>query len=195
MTKITTALAHDLLKLHTNKLSTDTNLLTDINAQSPSGIEYVNIKHRLYHIAHSLTNIPRCIAEDCNSLVKWDKQNQKYTQTCGYSCSNKMTAANTMVARLQTNNIKYGGNAPACSEMIRDKMVKTNIKRYGDDYTKIHSKKLKQSLEEKYGIENISQKVYDTYNYAIINRFNNFIEDTSSMKNIIRFIKIKLLVN
>lgn len=157
MKEITKIEAQQLLDTHTNKITAMKELVVQIISQSPKGITYVNIKHRLYHIANSLNDIPKCIVEGCSSLVKWDKQNQKYTQTCGYSCSNKLTAIKTMESRKKTNNEKYGGNAPACDNNVKEKMKRTNIERYGEHYTKVHSQKSKRSLMEKYGIENISQ--------------------------------------
>ena len=58
--------------------------------------------------------------------------------------------------RKETCNKKYGGNAPACSVDVVNKMKATKEEKYGDSgYNNI--KKIKETNLNKYGVENISQ--------------------------------------
>ncbi len=55
---------------------------------------------------------------------------------------------------------KFGGNAPASSKEVIDKMKETSLKRYGvDNYTKTdnYKQKYKQTCLEKYGVESVFQ--------------------------------------
>lgn len=158
MKKITRKQAQELLNTHTNKITTSKETVDLIIDCSPPNIQYRSIKHRLFHIITGLLNVPICKNIDCNEEVKWDKQNQKYTDTCGYKCSNKLTAALTMPARKETNKKRYGGPAPACSAAVREKMKETNISRYGDDYINVIADKSRLAIIDKFGVSNISER-------------------------------------
>ena len=86
----------------------------------------------------------------------------KYDLTQPYLCINCVGEK-----RLKTNNIKYGGNAPACSKDIVDKIKNTNIERYGNPSTLhgINQKKTEAIFLEKYGFntpfknDNVKNKI------------------------------------
>lgn len=72
--------------------------------------------------------------------------------TCSKKCSAEL--------RKRTNLAKYGGVAPACSEVIRSKMEQTNLRKYGVKHAaqaEEFKEKTKQTNLEKYGTEYYSQ--------------------------------------
>jgi hypothetical protein len=145
-----------LLQTHTNTITTNSELVSKINELCPP-LVYTTLKQKIYHIVHSLEHIPTCFRPNCNNLVKWDKQNQMYTNACGYKCSNINPTKSLIQKRKKTNIKRYGGNAPVCSDVVKTKMKKTNIKRYGEDYTRVIGEMSKHATREKYGVDNISQ--------------------------------------
>lgn len=149
--------AERLLNVHTNKILSDQHIVEQINKSAPSKIQYINIKQKIYHIAHNLQEIPTCERPQCTTPVKWDKQNQRYAKFCSYVCSNSTTAATTLAKRLKTNQQKYGGNAPSCSKTIQKKMEQSNIERYGDDFKQKNAEKSRQAIQRLYGVSNVSQ--------------------------------------
>lgn len=149
--------AKTLLDTHTNKITKSPNVVQEIMDASPAGISYVNIKHRLYHIMTGLTSAPTCANDDCEEHVMWDHRNQRYPTTCGYTCSNKITASRTLNKRMNTNTKRYGGNAPACDPTVVQARHNTCEKRYGPDYNKAIHQKAKRTLQTQYGVENVSQ--------------------------------------
>lgn len=149
--------AETLLLTHTNKITANKSLVCEIHNSSPSNIKYTNIKQEIYHILHNLPQIPICQSPTCDTLVSWDKRNQRYTTYCGYECSNSNQSQETKQKRTKTNIDRYGGNAPACSEDVRQLMKNTNIDRYGDQYTTLTASKSKKAIYVKYGVNNISE--------------------------------------
>ena len=57
---------------------------------------------------------------------------------------------------LKTCNEKFGGNAPACSPKVVEKMKKTKEERYGDSGFNNHEKAV-ITLNNQYGVSNVSQ--------------------------------------
>lgn len=148
--------ATELLSVHTNTITSNKVLIQEINSCSPP-LPYAHVKQQLFHIAHSLHTIPTCANPKCTNIVKWDKRNQQYPNTCGYKCANSMQSNETISKRKKTNTERYGGNAPACDETIRTRMANTNVERYGDNYTEINVAKAHETVKHKYGVDNISQ--------------------------------------
>lgn len=90
---------------------------------------------------------------------------EKYRYCCGkcrckdkhwIDAHSKPQRKETIEKRLSTNNKKYGGNAPACSKSVVDKMKSTKKERYGDSGFTNHEKAVK-TCEERYGVVNVSQ--------------------------------------
>ena len=85
-----------------------------------------------------------------NYFISTKKLSEKYL--CVNCCG---------IKRMKTNNILYGGNSPACSSQILDKIQKTNLEKYGNvcslhDRGDIEEKTKKTNLE-KYGTEYASK--------------------------------------
>lgn len=87
----------------------------------------------------------------CGELfdVPKSKLGEKPPKTC---CSKKCS----IEKRKQTNQSRYGGNAPASSKVVREKAKATTLERYGVEYgsqSEIAKEKSKKTSLERYGVE------------------------------------------
>ena len=144
-----------LLDTHSNKLIADKSIKAQLDSID-LGFDAIHIKQKLFHVAHGLTAIPICQHPECSNTVKWSIRHQNYPNCCSRRCANRMQSSVRIDKRKKTNQIKYGGNAPASSADIRKKIKKTNVKRYGVEYKQVLADKSKQAIVDKYGVENIS---------------------------------------
>jgi very-short-patch-repair endonuclease len=65
-----------------------------------------------------------------------------------------------VIKTIETNNVKYGGNSPTCSEEIRKKVKETTKKNYGVEYNtqnQLVREKVKETIMDRYGCENVFQ--------------------------------------
>ena len=162
--------AVEWMKIHLNKLSHDKNIISWINQQTLPTICFHGLKHKIWHIING-PEIPKCI--NCDNKASWNTNDLTYRSTCGYKCSAQTNATKqqTKSKRKQTNNLKYGGNSPAASSVIRNKMSQTSIKLYGNDYKDIFAQKSKEEkglfhmdfiiLDKKRSYE--TEKTYGTF--------------------------------
>lgn len=128
-----------------------------LDASSAHAIDYVHIKQRLWHLAHNVTQVPLCPV--CNTTaVKWDKQNTRYTVTCGRKCATKLVANNPVTrAKTQHTNLeKYGAAAPAMNLDVAKKATQTKIDRYGASDGHVWKEKVQQAMLARHGVTNPS---------------------------------------
>lgn len=148
-----------LLTTHTNTILANKQLVDDIISDTKGmNIPFVHIKQRIWHLANSINTIPICPV--CNTKpLKWDKQNNKYSKTCGRSCATKQMANDPEVRKKieLTNLHKYGEKAPALNNEIREKAIQTKIDRYGSSGGQQLADKISASVQSRYGVDNISQ--------------------------------------
>lgn len=86
--------------------------------------------------------------------VPKSKLGEKPPKTC---CSKKCS----IEKRKQTNQSRYGGNAPASSKEVREKAKATTLERYGVEYgsqSEIAKAKSKKTSLERYGVEHHTQR-------------------------------------
>ena len=113
---------------------------------------------RLYWFYNNITEYPKCpICGRVPGFVNFKKGYKTYCSAkCSNSCPDKREKTKT------TNNIKYGGNAPASSKKIKEKAVHTNLLRYGvSNIQKLDSTKeqVRQTCLSKYGGQGNSSKI------------------------------------
>lgn len=130
-----------------------------------------SINETLYRIKNKIEIRPTCL--NCGSHVKYIN-NGKFNSYCSHYCrSNSSLIKNK---RSKTNNIRYGGNAPAADKNVVNKMLNTRIERYGS--TSYHNiEKYKETMLNKYGSESnfsvdfIRDKIKQTWinNYGVYN--------------------------
>lgn len=118
---------------------------------------------------NSIVPLTDITIQKLNKLTKMLRSKKKVSYIC-QGCKQKVIlksfnwfkSFNTCPAceRKQTCNEKYGGNAPACSRQIQEKIQQTNLVRYNTLYP-IQNKdvlnKRKQTNLERYGVEEANQ--------------------------------------
>lgn len=95
-----------------------------------------------------------CVVCGEEFYVPKSKLGEKPPKLC---CSKKCAVEK----RKQTNQIKYGGNAPASSKAVRDKAKATTLDRYGVEYgsqSEQAKKKAKDTALKKYGVEHHTKR-------------------------------------
>lgn len=85
------------------------------------------IRERIFCIIHSITEPVLC--KQCNTPLQFKNE---YRTFCSYKCAN--VNSDTKQARIKTNNIRYGGNASMCNELVKLKAINTSLARYGTEY-------------------------------------------------------------
>lgn len=127
-----------------------------ISSTSAHNVQFTNLKHRLWHLINNTTNSPKCSwcnQNDCN----WLRDSHKYSLTCSKSCKAKLNRNNPDVSekRIATNMKRYGGNSPASSNIVRDKMNETLHKHYEQGMLSPEIVNARRSTNlSKYGVDN-----------------------------------------
>lgn len=94
---------------------------------------------------------------------------------CKSTCSRKCSAE----LRKRTNQTKYGGNAPACSDEVRSKMRKTTEQRFGVEYaaqSEVCKEKARQTNIEKYGVDHYSKTDEAKQNLSNLYKDKSYVE-------------------
>lgn len=103
-------------------------------------------QEKLYWFYKDLKERPVC--KKCGNKVKFINTTTGYSDYCSVKCSNSSEKKIEDIKK--TNNKKYGGNAPACSVSVINKMKQTNLEKYGDpNYNNREGAKI--TMIEKYG--------------------------------------------
>lgn len=131
----------------------------------------------LYLFQNGLNEPPKC---SCGNPVKFRNINLGYQKFCSKKCSN--SNPDKIKTTKDTCIRKFGGVAPACSEEVTNKMIKTARKNGYDfrshttslsDETK---KKMKKTCIERYGVDNVmkldeyKQKVSSSIDYESVTK-------------------------
>lgn len=112
----------------------------------------LSFKEEVYHFIHKLKEVPQCANSECNKKLIFKRSlNEGYGVYCSLPCTNK--CENHIGTVKLTNNEKYGGNAPLCSEEIKDKVKKTNLERYGVENIFEDNEYIKKKTLEKLGVD------------------------------------------
>ena len=83
----------------------------------------------------------------------------------------------------QTNRIKFGGNAPACSKDVLLKMKQTNLERHGDENFNNRAQANKTLLERYNGIGNASEVIKAKQQKTMTNKYG---KDNSMFIDVIK---------
>lgn len=84
----------------------------------------------VFDLSHGSTFKVDVKCDNCHNIknMAWSEY-IKYTKNSDINNCRKCSVEK----RKETNQKKYGGNAPACNEEIVNKIKKTNIKKYGNN--------------------------------------------------------------
>ena len=109
---------------------------------------------KIWHFINEEPNKPVC--PTCNIQLKFKRSlKEGYGVYCSKVCSNKNEIQKTKIKN--TNNEKYGGNAPICSDEIKNKIKKTHLEKYGVDNLFKDKDYIKTKTIEKYNVDHIAK--------------------------------------
>ena len=122
---------------------------------------------KLYWFYNNITEQPKC--KKCGNKTKFVNALKGYSDYCCKKCSNSSNEKITKTK--QTNNIRFGGNAPACSKDVINKMKQTNLERYGDENFNNREIANKTLLERYGGIGNASEIIKSKQQQTMIDKY------------------------
>ncbi len=109
---------------------------------------------KIWHFINEEPNKPVC--PTCNIQLKFKRSlKEGYGVYCSKVCSNKNEIQKTKIKN--TNNEKYGGNAPICSDEIKNKIKKTHLEKYGVDNLFKDKDYIKTKTIEKHNVNHIAK--------------------------------------
>ena len=140
--------------------------------------EELSFGERLYWFYNNINEYPKC--KNCGKRTKFVNAQYGYNEYCCVKCSNSSKEKITHIK--QTNQIKFGGNAPACSKDVVLKMKQTNLERYGDENFNNRTKANKTLLERYNGIGNGSEIIKVKQKKTMIDKYGK--ENSMSVDSI-----------
>lgn len=118
--------------------------------------EKCTITERLFFVVNKLECIPKCsICGNSNNFIDYRRGYRKF-------CSKKCAAISEQTISTRTSTVieKYGCDNVSKSDIIKDKIKKTNLERYGCEVSSKNEQVKKKSIETnriKYGCDHIMQ--------------------------------------
>lgn len=140
--------------------------------------EELSFRERLYWFYNNINDYPKC--KNCGKRTKFVNAQYGYNEYCCVKCSNSSKEKITQIK--QTNQIKFGGNAPACSKEVVLKMKQTNLERYGDENFNNRMKANKTLLERYNGVGNGSEILKAKQKKTMIDKYGK--ENSMSVDSI-----------
>ena len=122
---------------------------------------------KLYWFYNNITEYPKC--KKCGNKTGFINALKGYSEYCCKKCSNSSIEKTTKTK--QTNNIRFGGNAPACSKDVINKMKQTNLERHGDENFNNRTKANQTLLERYNGIGNASEIIKIKQQQTMIDKY------------------------
>jgi len=122
----------------------------------------MTFSERKYCIMNDIKEIPKCL--HCDKNLKYKQSS--YGLFCNNNCSQK--SSYTKNRRKQTCQKNFGSNSPFTSTEIKKKMKASMIDKYGVENISHHPntlEKIKNTNLERYGVENYSQTEQSKENY------------------------------
>ena len=129
-------------------------LYLDIVNYTNNDLINLPFKQKIWHFINKTQNQPKC--QNCGNNLKFKKSlTEGYGLYCSILCSNKCEIRKTKIKK--TNNDKYGGNAPICSDVIKDKVKETFLNTFGVDNIFKDKEYIKSKTIAKYNVDHISK--------------------------------------
>jgi len=108
---------------------------------------------------HGMNTPPVC--ETCGGPVKFRNINLGYQRFCSIKCSNSNITKKELTK--STCRKRYGGNAPACSKEVSQRILKTTYENHGDDafirrtgpLSEDTKRRMRETTRKRYGVENV----------------------------------------
>ncbi|MCK9416078.1 hypothetical protein M0Q97_05395 [Candidatus Dojkabacteria bacterium] len=118
-------------------------------------LDSLPFKQQVYHYLNDIKNIVKCKNPNCNNTVKFKNSTIGYYTYC---CNKCIGSDPDIIKEKELKSLeKYGTKTPAQSNIIKSKMIETNIKKYGHNsplQNEAINKKSKETLYKNYGVDN-----------------------------------------
>lgn len=132
--------------------------------------EELSFGERLYWFYNNINDYPKC--KSCGNKTKFINALFGYSDYCCKKCSNSSEEKKTKTK--QTNRIKFGGNAPACSKEVLLKTKQTKLERHGDENFNNRAQANKTLLERYNGIGNASEIIKAKQQKTMIDKYGKY---------------------
>lgn len=115
-------------------------------------------KEKVYLCLNKISKIPTCQNPNCNKKVKFKNSTLGYLKYC----SNKCISSDPNIKKIKEERSleKFGTKVPAQSNIVKEKIIKTNNIRYGGN-SAMSSKKIqeksKKTLLKNWGVDNANK--------------------------------------
>jgi len=123
-----------------------------------NNLDDISFNRKVYHFVNDIKekNI-KCSNPFCDNYVEFKNSNIGYRRYC----SNKCVGSDPKIIKIKEKKSleKFGTRTPAESDIIKEKIIKTNLEKYGRKVP-IPINEINKKLQEKYNVENISQIDY-----------------------------------
>lgn len=129
--------------------------------------EELSFGEKLYWFYNNINDYPKC--KKCGNKTKFINALFGYSEYCCKKCSNSSEEKKTKTK--QTNIIKFGGNAPACSKEVINKMKKTNLERHGDENFNNRPQANKTMVDLYGGVGNASEIIKSKQQKTMIDKY------------------------
>lgn len=156
------------------KFSKDANFLENLR-QETMWLDAASDLERLYVITHSLSAVPKC--RSCEKEAKFKLFKTGYSEYCSIKCSvnakeikdqrtlswvkkyGKGTEGRKNINDkiIKNNQKKYGTDSHNQVKSIKEKQKESKIRKYGLDYAKAGNEAAKETLKDRYGVNNAFQ--------------------------------------
>jgi hypothetical protein len=125
---------------------------------SKNDLNDLPFKEKVYLSVNKINRLPVCKNPNCSSLVSFRNSTLGYREYCSTKCLS--SDPDIKKIKQQKSIQKYGTNTPAQSQVIKNKIIKTNLEKWGanspmcDDGVR---KKSKETLIKNWGVDNPSK--------------------------------------
>lgn len=145
---------------------------------------HVSFQEKLYLYYNKMNSIPVC--KICGNNVKFINSKEGYRIYCSRKCMN--SDPDKINNTKNTNKLKYGGNAPICSDEIKSKIQATLNDKYGvDNIMKLSSiveKNIETRIEKYGGVGNASDILKQKQEQTCLNKYGvKYASQTENFKN------------
>lgn len=126
-----------------------------------NGIFDISFKEKVYIVVNNLLKIPICKNQNCNKRVSYKNSTLGYKEYCSTKCVS--SDPNIKQIKVDKSIEKFGTKTPGESLIVKEKMMRTNMERYGYasamclDETQKRSKK---TLMKNHGVDNPAKSSY-----------------------------------
>lgn len=125
-----------------------------------NGLEDLPFKQKVYHTINNINEKIFCKNPNCDNLVGYRNSTLGYREYC----SNKCISSDPNIKKIKEEKSiqKWGTKTPAESNIIKEKIIKTNLDKYGANSPMLNQdiqKKSKETLLSNWGVDNPSKNI------------------------------------